>query len=133
MNLEQLQRTFFELIRQPLTSNERLRTRTLEGRSIRALADELITPSARLTSFERLELYSQGYWFRILEAFDRDFRGLRTVVGKPRFERLARGYLGLSSGLLRPRSTRQSPGSLAHRPSALCSLSTARGSRHCAA
>jgi putative DNA-binding protein len=93
MNLEQLQRTFFELIRQPLTSNDRLRTRTLEGRSIKALADELITPSARLTSFERLELYSQGYWFRILEAFDRDFRGLRTVVGKPRFERLARGYL----------------------------------------
>src|SRR4051812_9454058 len=93
MNLEQLQRTFLELIRQPLTSNDRLRTRTLDGRSIRALAGELITPSARLTSFERLELYSQGYWFRILEAFDEGFPGLRAVVGKPRFERLARGYL----------------------------------------
>jgi len=93
MNLEQLQRTFFELIRQPLTSKDCLRTRTSDGRSIKALADELITPSARLTSFERLELYSQGYWFRILEAFDEDFPGLRAVVGKPRFERLARGYL----------------------------------------
>ena len=93
MNLEQLQRTFFELIRQPLTSKDRLRTRTADGRSIKALADQLITPSATLTSFERLELYSQGYWFRILEAFDEDFAGLRAVVGKPRFERLARAYL----------------------------------------
>jgi len=93
MKLEQLQRTFFELIRQPLTTKDRMRTRTLDGRSIKALAAELITPSATLTSFERLELYSQGYWFRILEAFDEDFPGLRTVVGKPRFERLARSYL----------------------------------------
>ena len=60
MNLERLQRTFFELIRQPLTSKDCMRTRTSDGRSIKALADELITPSARLTSFERLELYSQG-------------------------------------------------------------------------
>src|SRR5262249_9374206 len=93
MNLGQLQRTFFELIRQPLTSKDRLRLRTADGRSIKALADGLITPSPRLTSFERLELYSQGYWYRILETFDQDFPGLRTIVGKPRFERLARGYL----------------------------------------
>jgi hypothetical protein len=93
MNLEQLQRTFFELIRQPLTGKDRMRVRTLDGRSIKALADKLITPSAKLTSFERLELYSQGYWFRILEAFDEDFPGLRAVVGRPRFDRLARGYL----------------------------------------
>jgi hypothetical protein len=81
MNLEQLQRTFFELMRQPLTGKDRMRVRTLDGRSIKALADKLITPSAKLTSFERLELYSQGYWFRILEAFDEDFPGLRAVVG----------------------------------------------------
>ena len=35
MNLEQLQRTFFELIRQPLTGKDRLRTRTRDGRSIK--------------------------------------------------------------------------------------------------
>jgi hypothetical protein len=93
MNLEQLQHTFFDLIRQPLTGKNRLRTRTRDGRSIKALANELITPSARLTSFERLELYSHGYWFRIIEAFHENFRGLRAVVSKPRFERLARAYL----------------------------------------
>jgi hypothetical protein len=93
MNLEELQRTFFELIRQPLTSKDRLRVRTDDGRSIKALAERLITPSPSLTSFERLELYSQGYWFRILETLDEDFPGLRTIVGKPRFDRLARGYL----------------------------------------
>src|SRR5215467_8394370 len=93
MNLEQLQRTFFELIREPLTSKDRMRVRTADGRSIKALAERLITPSKRLTPFERLELYSQGYWSRILETFDQDFPGLRTVVGKPRFDRLARAYL----------------------------------------
>jgi hypothetical protein len=93
MNLEQLQRTFFELIKEPLTSKDRMRVRTADGRSIKALAEKLITPSDRLTSFERLELYSQGYWSRILETFDQDFPGLRTIVGQPRFDRLARGYL----------------------------------------
>ena len=93
MNLEQLQRTFFELIRQPLTGKNRLRTRTRDGRSIKALANELITPSARLTSFERLELYSHGYWFRIIEAFHENFPGLHAIVSKPRFERLTRAYL----------------------------------------
>jgi len=93
MNLEQLQRTFFELIRQPLTGKDRLRTRTRDGRSIKALANELVTPSARLTSFERLELYSHGYWFRIIDAFHGNFPGLRAVVSKPRFERLTRAYL----------------------------------------
>jgi hypothetical protein len=93
MNLEQLQRTFLDLIKQPLTGKGRLRVRTLDGRSIKGLADQLITPSAKLTAFERLELYSQSYWLRILEAFNENFPGLRAVVGKPRFDRLARAYL----------------------------------------
>ncbi|MEA2988658.1 MAG: hypothetical protein QOG83_1369 [Alphaproteobacteria bacterium] len=93
MNLEQFQRTFFELMRQPLTARDRMRVRTLDGRPIRTLADELVKPSNQLTSFERLELYSQGYWFRILAALGDDFPGLRALVGRRQFDRLAAGYL----------------------------------------
>ncbi len=93
MNLAQFQRTFFDLMRQPLTAAGGQRSHTLDGQSVRAIADQLVTPSRRLTPFERLELYSQGYWFRILAMLREDFAGLRALLGRQPFERLAAAYL----------------------------------------
>src|SRR5437588_5657193 len=93
MNLEQLQRTFFEMTRQPLTPAENTRTRSLDGRAIREVAEEIIKPNDRLTSFERLEIYNRQYWFRLLSCMYDDFPGLRTIVGEKQFERLATAYL----------------------------------------
>jgi len=93
MNLAQFQRTFFDLMRQPLTVASGQRSHTLGGQSVKAIADDLVTPGPLLTPFDRLELYSQGYWFRILDALRGEFPGLRAVVGRERFERLASAYL----------------------------------------
>jgi len=93
MKLAEFQRTFFDLIRQPLTTAGGQRTHTLGGQSVRTIADELVTPGPRLTPFERLELYSQGYWFRLLDALREDFAGLRTLLGRHPFEQLAAAYL----------------------------------------
>src|SRR5579859_3134574 len=58
MNLDQLQRAVFDVVRQPLTEDERMREQTLDGRSTRAIAEQIIKPNDRLTSVERLEIYN---------------------------------------------------------------------------
>ena len=52
-----------------------------------------IKPNGRLTSLERLEIYSRSYWYRMLDSLYEDFPGLRAVLGQRAFERLAKAYL----------------------------------------
>ena len=56
-------------------------------------AAEFITPNRRLTSLERLEIYSRSYWYRALDSLFDDFPGLRAVLGQQSFHRLSRAYL----------------------------------------
>ena len=56
-------------------------------------AAELITPNSRLTSLERLEIYSRSYWYRALDSLYDDFPGLRAVLGQQAFHRLSRAYV----------------------------------------
>lgn len=58
-----------------------------------AEAAQIIKPNDRLSSLERLQIYSRSYWFRILDSFTEDFPGLRAIVGEKQFERLAVAYL----------------------------------------
>ncbi len=44
-----------------------------DGRSMRAVASQIIKPNDRLTSFERLEIYNRQYWFRVLVCVRRRF------------------------------------------------------------
>ena len=57
------------------------------------VAGHFIKPNDRLTSFERLQIYNQQYWWRLIGAFQEDFRGLRAVLGEKKFDRLALAYL----------------------------------------
>ncbi len=93
MELDRIQRTMFDAVRQPLTVAEGMRQRTRDGKSLRVIANEIIKPNDRLTSFERLEIYNRQYWFRILAALSEDFPGLRAIIGERRFEKLAVAYL----------------------------------------
>ena len=93
MNLEQFQRAVFEVTRQPLTPSERTRPRLPDGRSVREIANALVKPNDRLTSVERLQIYNQQYWFRIMSSFSEDFPGLQSLLGERKFEKLAVAYL----------------------------------------
>ena len=93
MELDRIQRTMFDAIRQPLTAGEGMRQRTRDGKLLRVIAKEIIKPNDRLTSFERLEIYNRQYWFRILAALSEDFPGLGAVIGERRFEKLTVAYL----------------------------------------
>jgi hypothetical protein len=93
LNLEQLQRAVFDVVRQPLTEDERMREHTLDGRSTKAIAEEIVKPNDRLTSVERLEIYNRVYWFRLLSSMADDFPGLRAVIGQEQFDKVLLGYL----------------------------------------
>jgi hypothetical protein len=93
MNLEQLQREMFDVIRQPLTEDERMREQTLDGRSTKEIAEKIVKPNDRLTSVERLEIYNRVYWFRLLSSLADDFPGLRAVIGQEHFDKVLLGYL----------------------------------------
>ena len=93
MKLLNLQRRMARAVMTPLANSERMRTVAPDGRSMRAVASQIIKPNDRLTSFERLEIYNRQYWFRVLSGFAEDFPGLRAVLGGRRFDALAKAYL----------------------------------------
>jgi hypothetical protein len=70
-----------------------MREQTLDGRSTKAIAEEIVKPNDRLTSVERLEIYNRVYWFRLLSSLADDFPGLREVIGQEAFDKVLLGYL----------------------------------------
>jgi hypothetical protein len=93
MTLLELQQRMMKAVMQPLTSSDRIAPNTEDGRPMKIEADEFITPNSRLTSLERLEIYSRSYWYRALDSLYDDFPGLRAVLGQQAFHRLSRAYL----------------------------------------
>jgi len=93
MNLLTLQCKVARAVMTPLTRSERMRRVAPDGRSLSAVAKQIIKPNDRLSSFERLEIYNRQYWFRVLDAFSDDFPGLRAVLGDRRFDAVAKAYL----------------------------------------
>jgi len=62
-----------------------------------AAAPELgrvLAPSATLRPEERLAIYRDMYWRRLVEALEQDFAGVRAVLGAEVFTDLARRYVG---------------------------------------
>jgi hypothetical protein len=92
-SLRAIQKSMAELLFRPLTRGEGMQRKGPDGRRTAELAAEFIKPNDRLSSFERLEIYNQQYWWRLLGAFQDDFQGLRAVLGLRRFDRLAVAYL----------------------------------------
>jgi hypothetical protein len=85
VKLLELQRRMAADLMRPLTRRDNL--------SPKSKAGEYITPNDRLTSYERLQIYSRSYWYRILDSLYDDFPGLRAIVGDDAFHKLSRAYL----------------------------------------
>jgi len=93
MNLLELQRRFSEALMTPLNSEEGIAERTLREESMQQVAESIVKPNDRLSSAERLEIYSRSYWFRLISSLNEDFVGLRAVVGDEKFDALVQAYL----------------------------------------
>jgi hypothetical protein len=83
--LRELQKIFFAIITRPLAPRSRMKAAPR--------ARELIRPSPTLTPHERLELYAQQYWWRVLDSLRDDFPGVRFLLGERRFERMLVRYV----------------------------------------
>ncbi|MEI9893512.1 MAG: DNA-binding domain-containing protein [Chthoniobacter sp.] len=86
-SLAQFQQAITGALFRPLKPDETMQP------SNTAVAERFIKPNDRLTAFERLQIYNQQYWWRLLGAFGEDFRGVRAVLGEGQFDRLAVAYL----------------------------------------
>jgi hypothetical protein len=84
MTLLDVQRRMAHAILRPLTAPDRIAPKR-DARYIKS--------NDRLSSMERLEIYSRSYWFRLLDSLYDDFPGLRAVLGQRGFHRLSRAYL----------------------------------------
>jgi hypothetical protein len=86
-SLAEFQRAIAGTLFRPLTQDEGMQSAGA------AVAERLVKPNDRLTAVERLQIYNQQYWWRILGAFGEDFRGLRAILGERKFDRLAVAYI----------------------------------------
>ncbi len=93
MNLLELQRRMSEDVRRPLTDDFDMKQKAENGRSIHEIAATYVKPNAVLSSFDRLEIYNQQYWFRVIGAVSEDFPALAAVLGPKRFDALVLAYL----------------------------------------
>jgi len=91
--LKDLQRITASAIFRPLTDDDHMLDKWVDGRDMRDVVSEFIKPNDRLSSFERLEIYNRQYWFRLIDILADDFPGLRAVVGDDKFFLLLRAYL----------------------------------------
>lgn len=91
--LKALQNLMATAVFRPLTSQDQMQPRWMDGRKTSDLASTFIKPNDRLTSFERLEIYNRVYWFRVLDCLYDDYPGLRAVLGERKFMKLITAYL----------------------------------------
>ncbi len=92
-DLRALQRMMMHALVQPLTADDDLAPTWRDGRPMAEVAAEFIKPNERLTAFERLQIYSRSYWFRLIDCVYDDSPGLRALLGEERFGVLVRAYL----------------------------------------
>jgi hypothetical protein len=87
MSLREVQQLMGKAVMSPLTARQGMQASNIE------IAEKIISPNSRLSSFERLELYNRQYWFRVIDCLYDDFQGLHAVVGEKRFYNLVIAYL----------------------------------------
>jgi hypothetical protein len=92
-DLRSLQRLMTHVLVRPLTADEGMQPRWIDGRRTAEVVGEFIKPNDRLTSFERLQLYNRMYWFRLIDSVYEDSPGLRALLGEKKFGRFVRAYL----------------------------------------
>jgi len=82
-----------QVLFRPLTNADGMQPEWTDGKPTADVVAGFIKPNDRLTAFERLEIYNQQYWWRLLGVFQEDFQGLRSVLGVRKFDQLAIAYL----------------------------------------
>jgi hypothetical protein len=90
-DLVDAQRLLSELVRMPEPVEK---TREREGATPRFQAlERTVRGDAEMPATRRLDVYANGYFFRILEALQEDYEGLQAALGEAVFHNLVTAYL----------------------------------------
>ncbi len=90
IDLRRLQEIIYRLIVAPTGVAEGLAQETIM--SVGGL-DRLVAGDDRMTPVERVEIYANGYFYRILDVLKEDYPATLAVAGSDNFHNLATGYL----------------------------------------
>jgi len=92
-SLENLQALLYRLITAPEGVAAGLAAERASGQTTRDDLNQLIEGDDRLSAAERLEIYANAYFFRILDCLKEDFPATLATLGADNFHNLVTGYL----------------------------------------
>lgn len=84
-DLAKLQEAFFAVLRKELNEKDEIH---YDER-----IDKLIAPNKILSSSDRIKLYAQQYWWRLIQSIESDFPLLRRVLGEELFSKVIKEYI----------------------------------------
>jgi len=90
VELADLQQLLYRLIVAPSGVNEGLARETSLGRGG---LETVISGDDRLSARERVEIYANAYFYRLLDVFKEDFPATLALLGEAHFHNLVTGYL----------------------------------------
>lgn len=80
-SLKQIQKKFGKIITTPLIDNHFSQQITFNGKSLAEEASEFIIPSPTLAAHERIQIYNQQYWWRLLKILREHYPFLTRLFG----------------------------------------------------
>ena len=90
MNLRELQTLLYQSITDPDGTKESIGE---ERGLVPGVIEALVCGDERLSAFERVDIYANAYFYRLLECLGEDFPATLAVLGEDNFAALVRGYL----------------------------------------
>ena len=91
--LSRTESLFWDLITAPEGVRPGLDALVRDGRAAQGALEEMIAGDDRLPAAERLDIYANMYFFRLLDCLREDYPRLATAVGEDRFHNLCTDYL----------------------------------------
>lgn len=85
--LKNLQIWFSDIITMPIIDNSSINPIAPSGEQIVIEAQKYIKPNQKLQSFERIEIYNQQYWWRLLNTLHENYPFVTTLLGYHAFNR----------------------------------------------
>jgi hypothetical protein len=93
-NLRKIQEWFGKIITQPIDTHSRINPVTPSGQSIEKESALFISPSPTLQPSDRIQIYNQQYWWRLLSSLHESFPFLLRLFGYREFnQKIAIPYL----------------------------------------
>ncbi len=84
--LKQLQHWFGSIIGQPLRKDSTIQPRTPQGNLIKPETARYVIPSPSLAPYQRMQIYSQQYWWRLFKNLADNFPTACRILGRKEFE-----------------------------------------------